>query len=292
VIKRVLPNLTKNQKFVAMFLDELRSSVPLRHTNVVEVVDIAKTPDDAYFIVTDCVDGTDLRTLVTRRKDIASQHALHVMIECCKGLAHAHALNVVHRDVSPRAILLGTRGEVKLVDFGLAKANTQIESSDPGVVKGNFGYLSPEAASGLEIDHRTDVFAAGIVLWELLAKRRLFLGETDYQTVMMVREAHVPAIEALDPALDTIVRKALARDAEARFQSATAFGDALAEYAVSRRIELAASETAKLVQDVKFEVDYERSAKATDHGILAHVQDDVRRMVSILDDSDTPGSWN
>jgi serine/threonine protein kinase len=288
VIKRALPNLTKNQKFVAMFLDELRESVPLRHANVVETVDIAKTPDGAYFIVTEYVDGTDLKTFVARRKDIARHQALHVLIECCRGLAHAHALDVVHRDVSPRGILLGTKGEVKVVDFGLAKANTQLESSDAGIVKGRFSYLSPEAASSLELDHRMDVFAAGIVLWELLAGRPLFVGETDYQTVMLVRDAHVPAIEALDPALDAIVRKALARDAAARFRSATAFGDALAEYAASRGIERAPSETAKLVRDVKFEVDCERSATSTDPGILARLQDDVRRMVSILDDSDRP----
>jgi eukaryotic-like serine/threonine-protein kinase len=291
-IKQVVPNLTKNQKLVAMFLGELRASVSLRHANVVEVVDVAKTPEDAYFIVTEYVDGADLKTIVARRKEIASQHVLHVLIECCKGLAHAHAHDVGHRDVTPRAILLGTRGEVMLEDFGLAKANTQIESSDPGVVKGKFSYLSPEAASGLEIDHRMDIFAAGIVLWELLAGRRLFVGETDYQTVTLVREARVPAIEAIDPALDAIVRKALARDAAARFQSATAFGDALGEYAVSRGIKLAPSETAKLVRDVKLEVDYERSAKATDPAILARAQDDVRRMVSILDDSDRPGSSN
>jgi serine/threonine-protein kinase len=181
---------------------------------------------------------------------------------------------------------------VKLVDFGLAKANAQIESSDPGIVKGKFSYLSPEAACGLDVDHRADVFAAGIVLWELVAGRRLFLGETDYQTVELVRDARVPAVEDLDPALETIVRRALARDVGARFQSARDFGDALAQYASSREIKLAPAEIGKMVGDVKFEIDYERSAKPIDQERLIRVQAEVAEMISILDDTDRPDNLN
>jgi serine/threonine-protein kinase len=293
VIARAAASLPGNQPFAALLLDDLRASVSLHHPNIVELVDIARTPEDAYFVVTEYVDGCDLQTLVARTKRIAPAHVLHVVVECCKGLAHAHARDVIHREVSPRAVLLGTRGEVKLVDFGLAKANAQIESSDPGIVKGKFSYLSPEAASGREVDHRVDVFAAGIVLWELLAGRRLFLGQTDYQTVELVRDARVPAIDDLDPALDAIVRKALARDVDARFHRATDLGDALARYAVTRDIELAASETAKVIRDVKFQVDYERSAKRMDHGSLADIQESVSRMVSILDeDQGKSEPWN
>jgi serine/threonine-protein kinase len=236
-----VPPLTKNQKFVAMFLGDMRVALQLKHPNTVEVLDIAKTPGDAYFVVTEYVEGCDLRTFVARQKHIAIQHVLHLVIECCRGLAYAHSVEVIHRDVSPRAVLLGTNGEVKLADFGLAKVNSQIESSDPGIVKSKFSYLSPEAASGIEVDHRADVFAAGIVLWELLAGRRLFLGQTDYQTVELTRAARIPAIEELDPSLDAIVRKALARDTDARFQSASDFGDAIAQYALSRDIKLAPS---------------------------------------------------
>jgi serine/threonine-protein kinase len=188
---------------------------------------------------------------------------------------------------------MGTNGEVKLVDFGLAKANSQIESSDPGAAKEVFSYLSPEAASGREVDHRVDIFAAGIVLWELLAGRRLFVGPTDYQTVELIRAARIPAIDDLDPALDAIVRKALAHDFAARFQSAAELGAALAQYAVSRGIELARAETAKLVRDVKFEVDYDRSAKPIDRAALMRVQDSANRMVSILEhQSGQGGAWN
>lgn len=272
VIMRLLPGLQGNKRFTATLVDEVRATLTLHHANIVELVDIAKTPDDVYFVVTEYVDGCALKTFVSRSKRVALSHVLHVVVECCKGLAHAHSLDVIHRDVSPRAVLLGTIGEVKLVDFGLMKARL-IESSDQGIVKGKFSYLSPEAASGLEVDHRADVFGAGIVLWELVAKRRLFVGQTDYQTVELIRDARIPAVEDLDPSLDAIVRKALARDMAARFQSARELGDALAHYAVSRDIKLVPSEIAKLVRDVKFEVDYERSAKAIDEECIARTQE-------------------
>src|SRR3954466_12085593 len=236
-IKRILPNLTKNQKFVSMFLDEARLSLLLQHANIVAVFDISKTPDNAYFLVMEFVDGCNLKSLIERQKQKGKRmdvgHSVYLMIECCKALNYAHflehpetnePLGIVHRDISPPNILLSKNGEIKLVDFGLAKANTQIESTDQGVVKGKFSYLSPEAASGLEVDHRADVFAVGIILWEMFTGRRLFYGDTDYQTVELVRQARVPSVAALNPEiepdLEAIVRKALARETDERYQSA------------------------------------------------------------------------
>jgi eukaryotic-like serine/threonine-protein kinase len=292
-ITRVAGSLPNNQKFAAMIVNDVRAAASLHHENVVDLVDIAKTPEGAYFVVTEYVDGCSLETFISRTKRVALPHVLHILVECCKGLAYAHSLDVIHRDVSPRALLLGTKGEVKLVDFGLAKANVQIESSDPGILKGKFSYLAPEAVSGLEVDHRADVFAVGIVLWELLAARRLFVGQSDYHTVELVRAARIPPIEDLDPSLDAIVRKALARDVEARFQSAADLGDALARYAASRDIKLVPSEFAKVVRDVKFEVDYERSAKAVDTDAFARAEASVGRLISLLDsDLGKPKPWN
>jgi serine/threonine protein kinase len=283
-IMNVPPNLTRNRKFVVTFLAELRSSLLLKHANIVEILDIAKTPEDTYLLVTEYVDGCDLKTFVARRKRVAIQHAIQVVIECCKALAYAHSLNVVHCDLSPRAILLSNNGEVKIAYFGLAKANSQIESSDPGIVKGKFSYLSPEAASGQPVDHRADVFAAGIVLWELLAGRRLFVGETDYQTVERVREAAVLPIDGLDSALDVVVRRALARDASARFQSAAEFADALAQYAFLSRIKLSAGDTRTVVRDVQREIRRERLVEPDDPQLIARVQVEVGRMTSIIHD--------
>lgn len=243
-IKRVLPSLAGNEKFVKMFIDEARLSLRLSHANIVSVFDIARS-GSTYFIVMEFVDGTNLRRILERDSALPVDLAVLIAAEVCKGLAYAHErtdsegrpLGVVHRDVSPPNILLSRKGEVKLTDFGLAKAKSQIETTDPGVVKGKFSYLSPEAARGEEVDPRADIFATGIVLWEMLAGRRLFLGETDQDTLRIVRRAEVPALAAINPAvppaLEDIVRKALARDAEQRYQSARDFAQALTRFAVA-----------------------------------------------------------
>lgn len=264
-IKRILPHLTKNQKFVAMFLDEARLSLHLNHANIVHVFDIGRS-GNTFFIVMEYVDGLNLRTLTeslsrqNRRLDMSK--ALFVMMEVCKGLGYAHdmtnpesgkPLGIVHRDVSPPNILLSRMGEIKLVDFGLAKAASQVEQTDPGVVKGKFSYLSPEAASGLEVDYRTDVFACGILLFEMLTGRRLFYGETDYQTVELVRQAKVPSLPALNAEipleLDHVVHKALARDADQRYQHAYELQDALAQFLFSRSLKVTNRDLAQLVRE-------------------------------------------
>jgi serine/threonine-protein kinase len=298
-IKRILPSLTKNPKFISMFLDEARLSLYLQHANIVQVFDISKTPDNAYFLVMEYVDGCNLKSLIERQKQrgkrIEIAHAIYMMIEACKGLNYAHALEnpetgeplgIVHRDISPPNILLSKNGEVKLVDFGLAKANSQIESTDPGVVKGKFSYLSPEAASGLEVDARADVFAVGIILWELFTGRRLFYGDTDYQTVELVRQARVPSIAALnpeiEPELEQVVRKALARDPDERYQSAADLGDALAQYLFSRRMKVTARDIQALVRDTQMELMRKRSAEPKESLIDALIQDEVAKLASLV----------
>jgi eukaryotic-like serine/threonine-protein kinase len=297
-IKRILPSLTKNQKFVRMFLDEARLSLFLQHANIVQVFDISKTPDNAYFLVMEFVDGCNLKSLIERQKQkgkrIEIAHTIYVMMECCKGLNYAHSLEnpetsaplgIVHRDISPPNILLSKNGEVKLVDFGLAKANSQIESTDPGVVKGKFSYLSPEAASGLDVDHRADVFAVGIILWEMFTGRRLFYGDTDYQTVELVRQARVPSIAALnpeiEPELEAVVRKALAKDADDRYQSANDLADALAQYLFSRRMKVTARDIAALVRDAQVEMMRKRSAEPKESLIDALILDEMQKMTSL-----------
>jgi eukaryotic-like serine/threonine-protein kinase len=299
-IKRVLPNLTKNQKFVAMFLDEARLSLFLQHANIVQVFDISRTPDNAYFLVMEYVDGCNLKALIERQKQknrrMEVGHSIYLMIECCKALHYAHSLEhpetneplgIVHRDISPPNILLSKNGEIKLVDFGLAKANSQIESTEPGVVKGKFSYLSPEAASGLDVDHRADVFAVGILLWELFTGRRLFFGETDYQTVELVRQARVPSMAALnpeiEPELEAVVRKALARDPQDRYPHAADLGDALSQYLFSRRMKVTARDIAALVRDTQVEMMRKRSTAPKESLIDALIQDEMAKMTSLLE---------
>src|SRR5262249_8574287 len=148
-------------------------------------------------------------------------------------------------------------GEVKVVDFGLAKANSQAEITDPGVVKGKFAYLSPEAAWGREIDHRTDVFALGILLWEMFTGRRLFYADTPLETAELLRQARIPSITAQNPnvssELDGIVRRALARDPEHRFQSCADLGDALAQYQFANGMKVTSRDIATVVRELRAE---------------------------------------
>ena len=298
-IKRILPNLAKNKKFVAMFLDEAKLSLFLQHANIVQVFDIGQT-QNSYFLVMEFVDGCNLKALSDRLKQrgrrIELPQAIYLMVEACKGLSYAHhtdnpesnePLNIVHRDISPPNILLSKMGEVKLVDFGLAKANSQIESTDPGVVKGKFSYLSPEAASGRDVDHRADIFAIGILLWEMFTGRRLFYGDTDYQTVELVRQARIPSVAALnpevDPELEAVVRKSLARDPDDRYQEAADLGDALSQYLFSRRLKVTARDVATLVRDVQIEQARRRSLAPQDSIIDVLIQEEMARVTSLID---------
>jgi eukaryotic-like serine/threonine-protein kinase len=245
-IKRVLPHLSEKKKFISMFLDEARLSAQLSHSNCVQVFDIG-VGDSAYFIVMEFVDGANLKSIAENLKKqnrgIPVEIATFIAIEICKGLAYAHEardsntgapLHIVHRDMSPPNVLITKYGEVKIVDFGLAKASSQLEKSEPGIIKGKFSYLSPEAALGQEVDPRTDIFAVGIILWELLAGQRLFLGDTDFQTVKKVQQAQIPGVvqynRDVPPELETILLKALAREPAARYQTAKDLGQDLSRF--------------------------------------------------------------
>ena len=238
-IKRVLPHLSEKKKFISMFLDEARLSAQLSHSNCVQVFDIG-VGDNAYFIVMEYVDGANLKAIAEslrkHGREFPVQPAALIALEICKGLSYAHELRdpngvdlkIVHRDMSPPNVLVTKYGEIKIVDFGLAKANSQLERSEPGIIKGKFSYLSPEAAMGGEVDARTDIFAVGIILWELLAGQRLFLGDTDFQTVKKVQQAVVPSIssinKAVPPELEKIITRTLAKDPAVRYQTARELG--------------------------------------------------------------------
>jgi serine/threonine-protein kinase len=305
-IKRILPSLTKNKKFVAMFLDEARLSLALQHANIVQVFDIGHT-EDTYFIVMEYVDGVDLKSLLDWRRRINKRipiaHTLYVVMEACKGLSYAHELTnpetdaplgIVHRDISPPNVLISKQGEIKVVDFGLAKATSQVEITDPGVVKGKMSYLSPEAARGEEVDRRADIFAAGILLYELLTGKRLFYGETDYQTVELVRNAKIPPIKPqnpqVEPELEDIVRKSLAKRKEDRYQSATDLQDALAQYSYSRGLKVISRDIAELVRQCLEDKRMQSGeGKPTKTSIIDHLlQDEIVKFTSV--DFEDPGS--
>lgn len=262
-IKRVLPHLAQNKNFIGMFLDEARLGARLNHANIVTVFDIGAA-DSTFFIVMEFIDGCNLKKIIdalrTQGRAFPLKEAIYICMEACRGLSYAHELlddegnemDLVHRDVSPPNILVSKRGEVKVMDFGLAKATTQLEKTDPGMVKGKFSYLSPEAALGEEVDARADVFGVAIVLWEMLAGRRLFLGESDLETVKMVQRSVVPSIHRIRPEVgddfERILNKGLARDPKDRYQSAREFGDALTGFLFSRQLKTTPYDIAGLVK--------------------------------------------
>ncbi len=299
-IKRVLPHLASHTNFIGMFLDEARLGARLSHANVVSVFDIGKS-DNSFFIVMEFVDGTNLKkimeTLRSKRQHFPLKDAIFIAMEACRGLSYAHELldedgnplDLVHRDVSPPNILISRRGEVKVTDFGLAKARTQLERTDPGVVKGKFSYLSPEVASGHPVDERADIFALGVCLWEMLGGRRLFLGETDYETVQAVSAARVPSLVGTHPEVDeqfeAIVRQSLARDPDARFQSAREFGDALASYLFHHQMKVTPYDIANLVRAV---LERQKSIPPQPMMIDTMIQEELARFTSLESNAHVP----
>ena len=304
-IKRILPGLLKDERFVRMFLDEARLSLHFNHANVVSVFDLGKS-DETYFIVMEYVQGTTLKRLLEflqeRGRKVPLPLVLWILNETLKGLDYAHnlpdpetaeALHIVHRDISPPNLLISWNGEVKLTDFGLAKATSQLESTDPGVVKGKFSYLSPEAAHGKAVDGRTDVFAVGILAYEMLTMKRLFLGETDYQTVEMVRAAKVPSIRAQNPEvpaeLEKIILKSLARDENQRYMTAADFADDLLGFLFSHRLKVSARDLSKLMSELRqieeAKVAAERDQGGTANLIMQLMADELANFRSIDADS-------
>ncbi len=294
-IKRILPNLTQNERFVRMFLDEAKVSLHLNHTNCVHVFDLG-IADGTYFIVMEFIDGTNLKKLIEflhkHNQRMAVEQAVFIAIEVCKGLTHAHEkkdqeghpLDIVHRDISPPNILLSKAGEVKITDFGLAKAKSQAESTDPGVVKGKFGYLSPEAAHGEEIDARTDIFAVGILLWEMLAGRRLFLGESDYETLQLVRKAQVPRIDEVrsdvPSELVNVLMRALTGDPNDRYQTAKDLADGLGHFLFDYGRVVTSYHIADLVEQFRQQRPKRRKT-AHDEAVGAAIQKQLDRLKSL-----------
>lgn len=294
-IKRVLPNLTRNRKFVRMFLDEARLSLLLNHTNVVQVFDVGQA-DGTYFIVMEFIDGVNLKALLEAADQwggrVGVPQAVLIASEVCKGLSYAHdlrdptgqPLGIVHRDISPPNVLISEQGEVKIADFGLAKARSQVEHTDPGFVKGKFGYLSPEAAYGEPIDPRTDIFAVGIVLWEMLAGRRLFQGQTDLKTLDLVRKARIPELTLFNPDvppdLETIVYKALARDKSARYQRSDELGNDLMQFLFDHGLKVASFDIAELVKKAKAGKSAPVSPRPLHEGLEEMIQQEISHFIS------------
>lgn len=226
-VKRILPHLSYNKEFVEMFIAEAKLVAGLQHPNIVQIFDLGKI-GGSYYIAMEYVDGTDLRTILRKLKErqlrMPLDLAVFVVSKVAAGLDHAHQrkdaegrpIKIVHRDVSPQNILISYDGEVKLTDFGIAKAATKASTTEKGALRGKLMYMSPEQAWGKPIDHRSDVFALGIVLYELITDQRPFLGSSDMSVLDRVRKGKVAPPSSLHPEiparLEKVVMKALEKE--------------------------------------------------------------------------------
>ncbi len=247
-VKRILANIAEDEEFITMFIDEAKIAGQLQHANIAQIFDLGKV-DDAYFIALEYIHGKDLRAtfdhIARAHATMAVAQACFIIMQVCEGLDYAHnkrdpqgrELNLVHRDVSPQNILVGYDGEVKIVDFGIAKAAGKASKTQAGILKGKFGYMSPEQVRGLPVDRRSDIFALGIVLYELVTAERLFIGESDFSTLEKVRNVEVlPPTQfnkKIPAELERIVLKTLAKDVEDRYQNAIDLHDDLQAFLYS-----------------------------------------------------------
>jgi serine/threonine protein kinase len=244
-IKRILPNIAEDDEFISMFIDEAKISVQLNHANVAQIYELGQI-SNSYFIAMEYIPGKDMRAIFDRARKKSEPAPVplvaYVVSKMCEGLDYAHRkkdtmgrdLNIVHRDISPQNVLISFEGEVKVIDFGIAKAAGKATKTQAGILKGKFGYMSPEQIRGLPLDRRSDIFAIGVCLYEMLTGERLFVGDSDFSVLEKVRKAEVAPPSTynrrIPEALEKIVLKALARDVDERYQYANELGDDLQRF--------------------------------------------------------------
>jgi len=245
VVKKILPGYARNLSFIKMLVDEAKLTSVLQHPNVVQIFELDSV-ENQYYMAMEFVDGKDLLKILGKcaesKRPFPPELVCLVTAEICRGLHYAHnakdiygkPLNIIHRDVSPSNVIVSWEGLVKIMDFGVAKARTEDTKGSKHVLRGKLGYMSPEQVKGEDIDHRSDIFSLGIVMFESLTLKRLFLGKTDLQTLINIRDAEVEKkfekYPFIDEDLRAILRKALAADRDQRFSSALEFHSALMEY--------------------------------------------------------------
>lgn len=248
-IKRILPHLAQNEDFLHKFIDEAHLMVQLHHGNIVPVLELGDEEGELYLVM-EYLPGRDLKAVLkrsrTREAPCPDDLALWIVAEICAGLDYAHRkvapdgapLHIVHRDVSPSNVVIGAGGEVKLVDFGIARARGSLHQSISGTLQGKFAYMSPEQADGRALGPQSDVFSAGVVLYEMLTGVRPLEGESEPETLRRVREAKVEPPSSvrpgLSPAVDALVLRALARDLDDRFESAADMRRAIQQHLAGR----------------------------------------------------------
>ena len=248
-IKRILPHLSANNEYVAMLVDEAKVAGLLSHANIVQILDLGQV-DGIWYIAMEFVDGYDLGAVLERSQErnqrVPIPHACFMALELLKGLEYAHqrqvmrggrpvALNIIHRDITPPNILISRQGEVKLTDFGIARASLKAMETQADIIKGRFDYMSPEQAAGSKnLDQRSDLFSVGVVLYESLTGTHPFRTNSELDTLERVRRGEYEPLSRIEPeiplGLETIVDRCLRVDRRERFASATALKEAINKF--------------------------------------------------------------
>lgn len=266
VVKRILPKLAQDEEFVQMLLSEARIAATLSHPNIAHIYDVGVW-EDRYYIAMEHVHGEDLRSIVRQMKlkgvrSFPLEHSLAIILGCAKGLAYAHErrdmngepMHIVHRDVSPQNALVTFTGDVKLVDFGIAKAGRGVEDTKAGQLKGKVPYMSPEQAQGLDLDARSDIFSLGVMFFELCTGKRLFRGASDFETLKKIVEGPYPAPRDinpnLSPRLEQIIQKALERNPDQRYASARDLQSDLESYIRDEQLAVSTLSLGEWMQDL------------------------------------------
>jgi serine/threonine protein kinase len=264
-LKVINPEYANEQRFIQMLIDEAKITVGLSHVNIAQVFDLGQC-NGIYYIAMEFVDGCDVLELVNGLHSMGRRLPVEAVAfigrQICSGLHYAHtrkdqggqALNIVHRDISPQNILVSRNGEIKVVDFGIAKAAGMSSKTQAGVIKGKVNYMAPEQVMGQKADRRTDIFSVGVVVWESLTAQMVYAADNMGELVAAVRKADISPPSTVRPeipqALDRIVLKALHPNQKERFQSAHEFQVELTKFLSTHAPDYSGSDLARLVEDV------------------------------------------
>ncbi|MEZ4367069.1 MAG: serine/threonine-protein kinase [Kofleriaceae bacterium] len=289
-VKRVLAHLAEDDDFIQMLVDEAKIASVLRHGNIARVYEFARAHGE-YFIAMEHVDGKDMRTVLERcrskKRPVPPEHAAYVAAEIASALTAAHGavdargmpLQIVHRDVSPSNVIVSYAGEVKLCDFGIAKATLSRVQTKTGVIKGKVKYMSPEQALGRKLDHRSDIFSLGSCLYEMLTRIPPFTASNEMDLLLKVRDARYRAIGEIDPTvpreLEAIADRCLTRSRAHRYQSASEVEHDLRNFLAEHAAAYSRSHLGRFVRKM-FAAEIDRELRMLEEYVLAEVvSDDV-----------------
>jgi len=239
-VKKILPHLAENQDFIKMFIREARLAALLQHPNIVQIIDFGKI-QNVYLIAMEYIDGKNLAEIMVHVKEgLPVDLSVFVIMKICTGLQYSHdktddksgnPLHIVHRDISPQNILISFLGEVKITDFGISKARSEPSMTQAGVIKGKLSYLSPEQALGRVADHQADIYALGLVFYEILSYKKIYRFDNHIEAIRSIPKVNIPPLISLNPGipdeLNRIVMKCLEKDKKLRYQSAQEIHDDL-----------------------------------------------------------------